>query len=123
MILPDYVFDRYFEGISAANPEYVMLNMTSLRQFVNENRHLPRVPSRSDLIRDGAVNIQGLTMLTLEKVEENTLYILDLEATAEKQQKMIESQMEENQQLKSELQSLREEIDQIKGMLGKGDVR
>jgi hypothetical protein len=39
------------------------------------------------------------------------------------QQKHIESQNLVNQQLKSELQSLREELEQIKEMLAKGDIK
>ena len=42
-----------------------------------------------------------------------------LTEAVKEQQKQIESQELKNQQLESELQSLREEMDQIKGMLAK----
>jgi hypothetical protein len=45
-----------------------------------------------------------------------------VEAVKEQQQQ-IESTIQENRQLRSELQSLREEIDEIKGMLAKDDTK
>jgi trimeric autotransporter adhesin len=119
MNIPDYVFDKYFNGRSSINPVYEMLNMTDLRQFINKNRHLPGVPSRSDIIKDGAVNLQGLSMVTLEKVEENTLYILNLEQTSEKQQNIIDNLQQQIESYKSQLQSLQEKVDRIETMLAK----
>ncbi len=101
MNVPDYVFDKHFEGKSAQNPDYEMLNFTDLKQYISEKRHLPGVPSRAEIEKTGAVNLQGLSMITLEKVEENTLYILELEKITVEQQKQIENQQKEINDLKS----------------------
>ena len=63
---PDYVFE----------PGYELLPLEELEQFVKENRHLPGVPSAEEL--SGPVNISELQMILLEKVEELTLYSIEL---------------------------------------------
>ncbi len=103
MTVPDYVFDHHLEGKSTQNPNYEMLSISDLKQYINKNRHLPRVPSRTEIEKDGAVNLQGLSMITLEKVEENTLYIIELEEKSIQQQQIIESQREEILEMKNRL--------------------
>jgi hypothetical protein len=78
LYVPDYVFDDHFDKKSN-NPEYYMLTLNELKKFIQSNRHLPRVPSRADISEAGAINLQGISMISLEKTEENTLYILELQ--------------------------------------------
>lgn len=64
---PDYVFSS----------DYKLKPLLELEQYINENKHLPEVPSASDI----AVNGQALgemNVLLLKKVEELTLYIIEL---------------------------------------------
>ena len=91
MNVPDYVFDRHFDGKSLENPVYEMMDLNTLEKYIKTNRHLPRVPSRSEILKEGAVNLQGISMVTLEKTEENTLYILQLKDEIEQLKKDIES--------------------------------
>lgn len=70
---PDYVFA----------PEYELMPLAKLSEFVRENRHLPNVPSASDVASAGKLNVNELQMKMLEKIEELTLYTLQ-------QQKHIE---------------------------------
>jgi hypothetical protein len=100
MNVPDYVFDNHFEGNSAQNPDYEMLSFAELNQFISENRHLPGVPSRAEIEKAGVINLQGISMITLEKVEENTLYILELEKITMEQQIQIEAQSKQIEELK-----------------------
>ena len=65
---PDYVF----------NKDYNLLPLQELEQFVTENKHLPDVPSATEVEANG-VNIGEMNALLLKKVEEMTLYILDLQ--------------------------------------------
>ena len=65
---PDYVFEN----------DYELLNITTLRNFVSKNKHLPGVPSASELESKGA-NMMELMSKAYEKIEELHLYIFDLE--------------------------------------------
>ncbi len=67
---PDYVFE----------PEYPLMPLDSLQQYIVANGHLPNIPSAISINRkDGAVNVAQLLRLQMEKIEELTLYILQLQ--------------------------------------------
>ena len=64
----DFVFD---EG-------YRLPSLPELERYVKENRHLPDIPSESE-VRQGGVDLGEMNALLLQKVEELTLYIIDLQ--------------------------------------------
>lgn len=66
--IPDYVFQ----------PEYQLMPLSELRTYVNTNSHLPNIPSAKEYEANG-VDLGELNRLLLEKTEELTLYILQLE--------------------------------------------
>lgn len=66
--IPDYVF----------NPNYKLLTLEELRSYISTNKHLPNVPSANEFAETG-VDLGELNRLLLEKVEELTLYIFQLE--------------------------------------------
>ena len=49
-----------------------------LRNYVQQNRHLPGVPSAAEVEENG-VELGATTELLLQKIEEMTLYIFQLE--------------------------------------------
>ena len=63
----DYVFD----------PNYNLMPLADLQDFVNENRHLPGVPNAEEVAKDG-ISVSEVQKNLLLKVEELTLYILQL---------------------------------------------
>lgn len=65
---PDYVFED----------DYNMLSLQELKTFVKKNKHLPGMPSTQE-VKDAGVKIFEQNRLTLEKLEEAYLYILELE--------------------------------------------
>ena len=65
---PDYVF----------NKEYQLTPLNELEQFITENQHLPNVPSAAEVEANG-VELGEMNALLLQKVEELTLYIIQLE--------------------------------------------
>ena len=65
---PDYVFEK----------TYPLMDLQDLRNFVLSNGHLPEVPTASEVQQNG-VDLGDMNMLLLKKIEEMTLYILDLE--------------------------------------------
>lgn len=66
--IPDYVFA----------PTYKLMPLSDLRKYIANNNHLPNIPSAAELEAQ-PVDLGELTRLMLEKIEENTLYILQLE--------------------------------------------
>ncbi len=61
---PDYVF----------GDEYKLRSLTSLEEFISTNKHLPEVPSVSDIEKDG-LDIGTTQAALLKKIEELTLYV------------------------------------------------
>ena len=80
IVAPDYVFD----------PTYKLMPLDELAKFVQTEKHLPNVPSASKFKAEG-INLSQLQMKLLEKVEELTLYTLDLKSQNEMLQKRLES--------------------------------
>ena len=66
--IPDYVFE----------PNYPLMSLSELRNYVQTNKHLPNIPSAKEYEQTG-VDLGELNRLLLEKTEELTLYILQLE--------------------------------------------
>lgn len=70
---PDYVFAA----------DYKLLSFTDLRSYVATNNRLPNMPSAVQVEAEGA-DLGELNRLLVEKVEELTLYILQLEERMKK---------------------------------------
>ena len=66
--IPDYVF----------NSDYELMTFQELRDFISTYRHLPNVPSAKEYKETG-VDLGEMNRVLLEKVEELTLYLLQLE--------------------------------------------
>ena len=79
---PDYVFEE----------SYDRLDWQSLASFVKVEKHLPGVPSAKEVEQAGGVDLGTMDRILLEKVEELTLYMLELK--------------EENENLKKRIQAL-----------------
>jgi hypothetical protein len=65
---PDYVFQK----------NYKLLPLNQLRNFVKVNKHLPNIPSAIEVEKEG-IAVGEMQKKLVEKVEELTLYILQLE--------------------------------------------
>lgn len=66
--IPDYVFA----------PDYDLMSLEELRAYIKSESHLPNVPSAKEM-EAAPVDLGEMNRLLLEKVEELTLYVLDLE--------------------------------------------
>ena len=64
---PDFVFQDNFD----------LMPLNELESFISTNRHLPGVPTEADVTENG-VNLGQMTGILLQKVEEMTLHIIDL---------------------------------------------
>lgn len=78
----DYVFDE----------SYNLKPLHEVEAFVKENKHLPGIPSASEMSEKG-VSVSAMSNMLLEKVEELTLHMIRLE--------------KENAELRSKMNSLK----------------
>ncbi|SDX69216.1 hypothetical protein SAMN05444410_1274 [Hydrobacter penzbergensis] len=85
----DYVF----------NEGYSLRPLSAVEQFIKANKHLPEVPSANEVAKDG-IDLGDNQTLLLKKIEELTLYMIDLK--------------KENQQLKKQVEANSKEIRQVK---------
>ena len=65
---PDFVFET----------DYKLMPLNEVEQYIAENQHLPNVPSAAEVEANG-VNLGEMNNILIQKIEELTLYILDLQ--------------------------------------------
>jgi hypothetical protein len=70
---PDYVF----------NKQYKLPGLQEVEDFISKYNHLPGIPSAKELETNG-LNIGEMQKLQMEKIEELTLYIIELKKEIEK---------------------------------------
>lgn len=66
-IWSDFVFDS----------DYNLLSLEEVESFINENKHLPDIPSADQVLEEG-INLSEMNAKLLQKIEEQTLYIIEL---------------------------------------------
>jgi len=74
----DYVFDK----------KYSLLPLSEVEKYINKNKHLPDVPSASEIEKNGAP-LGDTQVILLKKIEELTLYVIELSKKNEELQKEI----------------------------------
>lgn len=82
---PDYVFDS----------KYKLRSLSEVEKFIQQNKHLPDVPSEAHVVEEG-VSVVEMQGKLLQKIEELTLYMID-------QHKQIEELKKENKILKLQI--------------------
>jgi hypothetical protein len=75
----DFVFDS----------NYKLMPLNEVENFYKTNHHLPNVPTAKE-IKETGNNLAQTDVVLLQKIEENTLYIVELKKQLETQQKLIE---------------------------------
>lgn len=63
----DFVFEQ----------DYNLMTLEDLEQYIKDNGHLPDIPSAEDVAQNGA-NVGETLSKLLQKIEELTLYVIDL---------------------------------------------
>ncbi|OAN63253.1 hypothetical protein A8B79_15680 [Balneola sp. EhC07] len=77
---PDYVFA----------PDYPLPSLEELEAYIKSNKHLPGIPTAEEVEENGQ-QVGEMQKLVLEKLEEMTLYMIDLE----KKNKNLQEQINE----------------------------
>jgi hypothetical protein len=76
---PDYVF----------KPKYALKSLFDLKTYIDQNHHLPEIPSAEQVEKDG-LNLGEMNKLLVKKVEELTLYMIELQNQLKAEQKQID---------------------------------
>ncbi|MBP7435962.1 MAG: hypothetical protein KA799_07435 [Bacteroidales bacterium] len=63
-------------------PSYNIMPLKVLEQYIIQNKHLPNVPTKDDISKDG-MDVYEMNTILLKKVEELTLYVIELEKRIE----------------------------------------
>ena len=88
---PDYVFAE----------DYDLPTLESIQNYIQENKHLPEVPSAEEMESNG-IDLGVMNMLLLKKVEELTLYLIEQNERNDRQNQKINKLELELKALKNE---------------------
>jgi len=94
---PDYVFDS----------SYTPQPLAQVAQYINNNKHLPGVPSAEEVKKEG-LDLGNNQAVLLKKIEELTLYAIQQETTAKQQAEKINQQDATIKSLEERMQRLEE---------------
>lgn len=75
----DYVFEE----------TYTPMSLSDLKMFIEENKHLPDMPSESEVLSKG-YNVAEMDGVLLKKIEELVLYTIELQRQVVEQQEVID---------------------------------
>jgi hypothetical protein len=74
---PDFVFEK----------NYHLTSIHDLEKFISKNKHLPEIPSASEVNAAGGIDVGDMQTKLLQKIEEQTLYIISLQQQIDELQK------------------------------------
>jgi len=64
----DYVFKK----------DYALRSLDDVEKFIDDNGHLPDIPNETEVKNNGGIEIGEMQIKLLQKVEELTLYMIQL---------------------------------------------
>lgn len=79
-LVPDYVFKE----------DYKLKSLQEVEKYIRENKHLPEIPSAQEIEKNGLM-LAEMNMNLLKKIEEITLYMIEIKKENEKQNQEINS--------------------------------
>jgi hypothetical protein len=77
---PDYVFEK----------NYALPSLDSVKMYIDQHKHLSEVPPACEMEQNG-IRLGDMNMLLLKKVEELTLYMIELKSENQELKKRIDS--------------------------------
>ena len=75
---PDFVFEK----------DYNLQNLNQVETYIKENKHLPDIPSAKQVKKDG-LSMAEMMKKQMQKIEELTLYLIEMKKENENQSKKI----------------------------------
>ena len=73
----DFVFDS----------NYDLMSLSDLDAFIKANKHLPEIPTTKEVVEQG-ISVGGMNAKLLQKIEELTLYVIELKKENQNQDKL-----------------------------------
>jgi hypothetical protein len=73
---PDYVFSK----------QYKLKSLSALKEYISKNHRLPEMPSAQE-VKDNGIELGKMNAKLLEKIEELTLYVIELKGDIEQLKK------------------------------------
>ncbi|HRK55440.1 MAG TPA: tail fiber protein [Cyclobacteriaceae bacterium] len=83
-VAPDYVFEK----------DYPLTSLEELKSYIDQNKHLPEVPSAKEMEETG-INLKEMNLLLLKKVEELTLHLIELKKEKTYEVELLQSQIDQ----------------------------
>ncbi len=114
VIVPDFVFEKYYGGFSNLNVDYKFRSLETVEAFIKEHNHLPGIRSAYEIKKSREYRLTESSLNHLEKIEELFLHTIE-------QEKKIEELKSDNEKLIEEVNSLKADIKLIKNMLSEKD--
>ena len=100
---PDYVFES----------DYELMGYDNLRSFIASKKHLPNMPTAEEIEENGA-DLGEINRVLVEKVEEMTLYILELEERLAKMEAQKSTTHTEDDALEERISKLETMIEEMR---------
>ncbi|PXY01809.1 hypothetical protein DF185_03945 [Marinifilum breve] len=75
----DFVFEK----------DYRLKDLKEVESFIEENKHLPDIPSEKEVLENG-IAVSEMNAKLLQKIEELTLYTIEQQKQLDRQRKLIE---------------------------------
>ncbi len=97
---PDYVFGK----------DHILMSLEELEASINANKHLPGIPSAAD-VKDNGIMLGEMQTKAMEKIEENTLYILQLNNKVKEVEKINNDKTKELDILNDKIKVLEQKIE------------
>jgi hypothetical protein len=91
----DYVF----------KPDYKLPSLTEVKNYIDQNQHLPGIPSEQEIVK-GGLNLGEINKLLMKKVEELTLYAIENEQKDKEKDKQLSSLQEQIDALTRQLKAI-----------------
>jgi hypothetical protein len=85
----DFVFDKNYE----------LPKLKDVAKYIEKNQHLPGIPSSNE-IKENGINVGEMQTLQMQKIEELTLYMIEMDKKMDAMQSEIDNLKKENNQLK-----------------------
>jgi hypothetical protein len=101
---PDYVF----------KPAYQLPSLAEVKTYIENNHHLPDMPSAEDISKSG-LNLGEANKVLTKKVEELTLYLIEKEEQIKEIKEAQQSQREKDQNLQEQLKAIQDQLNNMSG--------
>lgn len=87
------------------NDDYKLKDLDEVENFIEENKHLPDVPSEKEVLKNG-IQLGEMDAKLLQKIEELTLYMIEQNKETKTMKAQLEKLAKENEELKVKIMKL-----------------